>query len=398
MASNERHAPVRVVMVSHTGQLGGAESAMLRLVAAADARFAISVITMAEGPFVDEARRAGVPITVIDGGEIVRLTRAQTGSVGALLSSMRATAALGRVLAREVRNSNADLIVANSLKAAVLLGVAVRPRRWVWHLHDRLAGDYLPGPVVVGLRILARCGPRRIVANSRSTAATAGRLPRGRVVVAYPGLDARAFARPKRRAGRGPVGIVGRLASTKGQREFVDAAIRVALRHRRTRFRIVGAALFDDASYGEELAARIATSGLGQRIEQTGWVDDPATEFRGFSLLVHASPVPEPFGQVIVEAMAVGTPVVATDAGGVREIIDPRNQAVTVADGVRRAPHGLLVRPGDAVALSSAIEWMLDRPAEASTMAALAHADARERFTINRTWAAVAAVWMDAAD
>ncbi|MET0296648.1 MAG: glycosyltransferase, partial [Microbacterium sp.] len=296
-----------------------------------------------------------------------------------------------------LREEDADLLVANSLKAAVLLGLVSGRRPWVWHLHDRLATDYLATPVVLALRVLARFGPRRIVANSLATASTAGRLPSGRVAVAYPGIESSAFARPKRSPGRGPIGIVGRIAPTKGQREFVEAAALVAESHPRSRFRIVGAALFDDAGYARTLDERIAASGLGDRLEQTGWSDSPAAEFRRLRMLVHASPVPEPFGQVIVEAIAVGTPVVATDAGGVGEILDPRGRAVEIADGVRRAPNGLLVRPGDAGALAAAIAWTLDHRPEAADSARAAHDDARARFTIERTWAVVSTVWWSAA-
>ncbi|MET0296164.1 MAG: hypothetical protein ABW024_02085, partial [Microbacterium sp.] len=67
---------LRVLVVSHTGELGGAERALLRLIAASDRRVDISLLTMAEGPFVDEARRTGIPVRVVDGGAAVRVTRA----------------------------------------------------------------------------------------------------------------------------------------------------------------------------------------------------------------------------------------------------------------------------------------------------------------------------------
>ncbi|MBU4466158.1 MAG: glycosyltransferase [Actinobacteria bacterium] len=379
-----------VLVVSHTGELGGAERALLRLIAASDGGFDIAVLTMAEGPFVTEARSAGIRVHVLAGGDAVRVTRAQAGSLAGVTTNALGALALARRLRRVIRAEAPDLVVANSLKAAMLVGLVMGRRRWVWHLHDRLASDYLATPVIGVLRLLARFGSRCIVANSRATAATVGRLPAGRVVVAYPGLELSAFERPKRSPGRGPVGIVGRVAPTKGQREFVAAASLVAPTHPKARFRIVGAALFDDAGYAEALHEQIERSRLGGRIQEAGWSASPASEFRSLRMLVHASPVPEPFGQVIVESMAVGTPVVATDAGGVREIVDPHGASVTIADGVRRAPHGLLVRPNDVAALAAAIMWMLDHRAEASTMAREAHSDASARFTIDHTWAIVA--------
>lgn len=396
---NGASGPVRVVVVTHTGQIGGAERALLRLCAASDARFAISLLVLADGPLVAAAREQGVAVQVIDGGEVSRVTRAQSASPIVLLSRLREGAAVARRVKRAV--SGADLVVANSLKAAVLLG-AVRPRRWVWHLHDRIAADYLPRPAVVALRLLARVGPRRIVANSAATAATVSDA-RGRLVVAYPGIERAMFARPRPAGAGGPVGILGRVAPTKGQRELVQAAAIVARAHPTVSFRVVGAALFDDADYGRRLAADIAASPVADRIAWDGWSDDPGAALRGFGVFVHASPVPEPFGQVIVEAMAAGVPVVATDAGGVAEILSPDDRSIghdpssdVRGDGVRSAPAGLLVRPGDAAALARAICIVLDDPAGAELRAARARELARERFTIDQTWSVVARAWLTA--
>lgn len=394
MSANGGVAP-RVLLVSHTGDLGGAERALLRLVPAAAEEFELSLLTMAEGSFPEEARAMGLRVSVLEGGQVVRLTRHETGSFGSLASSSAGVLRLARALRSRIRAEDADLIVANSLKGAVLLSIVAGRRRWVWHLHDRLASDYLPAPAVVAMRLLARIGPRRVVANSRATAATAGRLPRGRVVIAYPGLDEAAFADPKPAPGDGPIGILGRLGATKGQRLFVRAAKEIAESDAHVRFRIVGAALFEDAEYAAALHADIASSGLSDRIEGPEWSDAPSAELRAMSALIHASPVPEPFGQVVVEAMAVGTPVAATDAGGIREIVDPDREARELSDGLSLAPYGLLVRPDDAPALGRAMAWLRRHPDEAAAMAARAHEMARMRFTIAGTWRAVAGAWRE---
>jgi glycosyltransferase involved in cell wall biosynthesis len=95
--------------------------------------------------------------------------------------------------------------------------------------------------------------------------------------------------------------------------------------------------------------------------------------------------------------MAVGTPVIATDAGGAPEIVDPRGEARDVGAGVRQAPYGLLVTPGDPAALAAAVARVLDDPDAAADTARRAREHARENFTIERTWATVAEVWSAAA-
>jgi glycosyltransferase involved in cell wall biosynthesis len=88
-------------------------------------------------------------------------------------------------------------------------------------------------------------------------------------------------------------------------------------------------------------------------------------------VLVHASTAPEPFGRVIIEGMAAGTPVVGTNAGAVPEIIEDK---VT----------GLLVPPGDAGAMAEAIAWVLEHPQEAQAMRLAARRAVELRFTTER--------------
>ena len=83
--------------------------------------------------------------------------------------------------------------------------------------------------------------------------------------------------------------------------------------------------------------------GIADRVTFTGFVDDVAGQLARADIAVHASVIPEPHGQVVVEAMAAGVPVIAAAAGGPAEII---------TDGV----DGVLVAPGDVGALARALE------------------------------------------
>jgi len=108
---------------------------------------------------------------------------------------------------------------------------------------------------------------------------------------------------------------------------------------------------------------------------------------------VHASPVPEPFGQVVVEAMAAGVPVVATDAGGVTEILEPNGSGIATSGPWRVTPFGVLVSPGDDAALADAIRWVLTNADERERKAAAAQEYAINRFSIARTADAVYSAW-----
>jgi glycosyltransferase involved in cell wall biosynthesis len=382
----------RVLVLDHTAQEGGAELALVRLVGALRDAVELRVLLFADGPLRERLSAAGAQVAVLPLDQRIATARRDGILAGAGRSALGAARFVPR-LVRAIRGSGAELVVATSLKSAVFACVAapLAGRRWVWHLHDRLAPDYLPAPLAAGMRMLAVLGPRVIVANSRATLATLPASARRKAVIAYPGLPAEAFAPVTVPAAPPVVGIIGRVSPTKGQREFLGAASIVARSRPDVRFRVVGGALFGEDDYEAELRDRAAALGLGDRVEFTGWVDDVAVRLRELTVLVHASPVPEPFGQVIVEAMAAGVPVIAAAAGGVPEILDPRGARSTA--GWRRTALGVLVEPGDPAAIASAVDALLDDPAGRARTAATARADAERRFGIERTAEIVLSAW-----
>jgi glycosyltransferase involved in cell wall biosynthesis len=100
-------------------------------------------------------------------------------------------------------------------------------------------------------------------------------------------------------------------------------------------------------------------------VEFRGFREDVAGELARLDILVHASLIPEPFGQVVVEGMAAGLPVVAPRAGGPSEVIE---HDVT----------GLLYEPGDARALASCIGDLADDPGRRDRLGRAATAKARD--------------------
>jgi len=386
--------PVRVAVLDHTAALGGAELALARLLDALDpVDVHVTTVLFADGPLRGLLEDHGHAVSVLPLDQ--RLATAERHAVGASLvtSARAAIAVLPFVwrLARTLRRLDVDLIHTTSLKADILgVPAAILARRpVVWHIHDRISPDYLPRPMVALIRSLARVAPRRVLVNSHATAAT---LPKVRATVAYPGLAPEQFApEPGTPASppRAPddprtVGILGRVSPTKGQREFLRAARRVHAARPDVRFRIIGAALFAEQDYERLVREEIRALGLEDVVALVGFASDPGAELDRLTLCVHASPTPEPFGQVVAEAMARGVPVVATAGGGVGEIVAPPGAA---------EPLGWLVPPGDVAALADAILEALDDPAEAQRRAVAAWRSVERRFPIAVTATSVTDVW-----
>jgi glycosyltransferase involved in cell wall biosynthesis len=111
-----------------------------------------------------------------------------------------------------------------------------------------------------------------------------------------------------------------------------------------------------------------------------GFRADVPALLQSVDALAHASIEPEPFGRVIVEAMAARLPIVATAAGAVPEILE---------DG----RTGLLVPPGDAGRLALALQRLMREPDLRQRLAAAARREVEARFTVQRYVAGVQAVY-----
>lgn len=323
-ATEQAERPLRVVYLDHCAQLSGAELGLLRLLPAL-AGVEASVVLAEDGPLVGELEKRGVAVTVLPMSERARsLTKERVRPGLAALAGIPGTVFYVARVASYLRSHRADLVHTNSLKAALYGGVAGRLAGVpvVWHVRDRIAHDYLPRAAVLQVRAALRCLPQAVIANSASTLATLRRprftTVRVEAVVHTPVEPGRASAAPAPSPLH--VGIVGRIAPWKGQDLFLRAFAR-AFPFGPERAVIVGGPLFGEQDFEVSLRALAGQLGIGNRVEFRGFRNDVAGELARLHVLVHASVIPEPFGQVVVEGMAAGLAVVAPNAGGPAEVV-----------------------------------------------------------------------------
>ncbi len=355
----------RVVYLGHVAQLSGAELALLRLLPAVDG-VDRHVILAEDGPLVGRFEQEGIAAEVMPIAPRTAQLRKESVRLGLPLRSLGDTLAYARRLARRITELEADIVHTNSLKAHLYGGLAARlagvPQ--VWHTRDRVAPDYLPMPAVRLVRSAVRHLPAAVLANSDATLETL-KLRRGlRRVLANPVVtDDRALPHERRTRGAFTVGLVGRLAPWKGQDVFLRAFAQ-AFPSGPERAVVIGAALFGEDEYAASLPKLAAELGVADRVDFLGFVDDVPARLAQLDALVHCSTTPEPFGQVVVEGMAAGLPVIAARAGGPAEII---------ADGTT----GLLTPMGDVGALAAALGSLAADPAFAARLGAAAQAESR---------------------
>jgi glycosyltransferase involved in cell wall biosynthesis len=364
--------------------MGGAEIALSSLLAAIDRSKWQPVVLLGQGgPLAKTLRRAKVPV------DILRLPKAlgnvRQGRIGkaTALSPRRIASTTSYVLrlAVRLRRRRVELIHANSLKACVLAGLAGRLAGIpvVWHIHSVLGS---PAMSSTGRRLmlkLSRWLPAHIICNSRVTAEDFSAVM-DRVSVIPVGTDSgRFFANGIPRNGHPLVGMVARFAPIKGQHIFIQAAQGLATTHPQAEFVLAGSALFGEEHY-ERQVREMAGSGTSLAVRFLDFVDDVPQLMRKLDVVVSPSTQAEGFGQVIVEAMLAGKPVIASAAGGPIELIE---------DGVT----GRLVPPGDVLALTRAISELLDDPGEAAAIGRRARERALQRYDIRNTTRQIEAVY-----
>jgi glycosyltransferase involved in cell wall biosynthesis len=221
--------------------------------------------------------------------------------------------------------------------------------------------------------------------NRRAAALQRVLTPHARVEHVPPGAPVEEIAaragcgRRLRTDDRPLVGIVGRVDPWKGQDVFLEAAALVP----EARFVVVGGAILgNEGDFEREVHALAHRLGLADRVLFTGHVDDAIPWLDALDVAVLASSH-EAFGIVLVEAMALGTPVIATATDGPSEVVE---------DGV----SGLLVPVGDPRALAAAMVRVLRDRSLASALAEAGRRRARE-FTEERTAARFARLLRDVA-
>ncbi len=328
-----------ILYLTGQSEMGGGEKSLLELVKHLDRdRYEPVVVLPAEGTLAQHLRGCGVRYRT--GFTLPGLRR------GGILKWPRALHRLRAI----VRTEKADIIHGNGTRENIALGIVGRligvPS--VWHLRNLVAMGMID--IEKPLAFL----PRRIIANSRAVAKRLRRKTsaKKKLTVIYNGVDMRLFSggdsagvRSELGAGEGSVlvGIVGRIGAGKGHEVFMHAAKR-ALEDdggENLRFAIIGDELFTDNGRGGRMKDLVERLGISDSVVCTGYRDDVERVMGALDILVLASEN-EPFGRVLIEAMAAGKALVATSAGGVREVVE---------GGVT----ALLVRPGDVELMANAI-------------------------------------------
>ena len=157
----------------------------------------------------------------------------------------------------------------------------------------------------------------------------------------------------------------GRFVRPKGHICLIDAARKIVEQYPNLHFLLLG-----DGPLETEIRQRIAGDGLTEKFIFAGLLDDFELELAGADLMIHPSII-EPFGIVLLEAMRVGLPIVASRVGGIPEII---------LDGAT----GVLVEPNQPTELADVVVRLIRQDGAMSALGSAGYRRWQESFTIDR--------------
>jgi glycosyltransferase involved in cell wall biosynthesis len=167
------------------------------------------------------------------------------------------------------------------------------------------------------------------------------------------------------------VGMLGRVSPWKGQDVFLETASFVRMHNPHCHFITIGGVFDKEVQHMDRIVTLHHKLDLAQTVTICGYMKSAREMLAAFDILVLPSTLPDPFPTVILEAMSVGIPVIATSHGGPAEMI---------IDG----ECGLLIAPGDPAALAAAIEKLLADPDLRRRMGDAGHVRFMEHFSLDR--------------
>jgi glycosyltransferase involved in cell wall biosynthesis len=365
---------LRVLYVHSGNDIYGASRSLLRLVTGLDRRLVDPHVALpSEGELAGKLRQSGIDVAILPdlrviSRPILRSWRLWPFIIGLPLSILR--------LSRFIRRNRFDIVHTNT-GVVVSSGAAARlafvPH--VWHVRDSFRQFGALWPMYARY---VRWSSAWVVCVSRSVAEQFGPA-RDHLTVIHNALPAEACVPAPDEAirqfrwrwalnGKQVVGLVGRIKlERKGHEVLAHAAALLMPKFDNLRFLVVGSPFPGNEEHLEQLLRLVKSLGVAERFIFVGEQDDVKPAYGAMDMLVVPSCDPEPFAGVVLEAMALGLPVIGSRIGGTPEQIE---------DGV----SGLLTTPGDAGELAAAVERVLVEDDLRRRLSAGARCAVRDRF------------------
>jgi len=287
-------------------------------------------------------------------------------------------------IARLMRQNRYDIVHAHSSKAGLICRVAAKCagiKRIVYTPHGHVFYGYfgkISTRLIIFVEAMAVHITDRIIGLTPAECDEWRKFGIGRKEMYVPIPSGIEFDELKREADEGTdwrvelgiprnaalIGSIGRFIEIKGYRYFIEAAIEQMRKRNDVHFLLAG-----DGPLREEYRGMISAEGLERRFHMISWQENIGAIINGLDIFVLSS-LNEGMGRVLVEAMFLGKPVIATNVGGVSSVLSDDT--------------GFLVEPASSPALCRAIDKLLDGPEKAGEMGRKGHEKALSGYSARK--------------
>lgn len=334
--------------------------------------FSPQVVLTNSGHLEDALRQLAIPYHIQNLGILRRKYLGLSGLINRALKIWNAYFFLSRLH----RKYEFEAVYSNTL--AVIVGAVWAMQHRVphfWHVHEIVKG---PGPLVRGLAtLLGRSTPFPIAVSQTVASHWQPMLKRAQVHVIHNGLPYSDFINAVPTLKKELclpensllVGMVGRINPGKGQLFFLELAEELFHRFPEAHFVLVGDPFSSYESLLADLQEKIKNKGFSKRVHYLGFREDIPEIMASLDIFVLPSILPDSFPTVILEAMAAGKPVVATDSGGASEMVE---------EGI----NGYIIPIGNVEAGAAALEKLLSTVSLRQQMGRAGQARVQEVFSL----------------
>ena len=365
---------ITILIIHQSAELYGSDKTLLLLLKHIDkTKFYPVVVLPNEGILKDELEKENIEVVI---APVLKLSRKMFTPKN-ILKFIKDIKIGISILDKLNKKHHFDIVYSNTL--AVSLGMIYAKKRKIkhlWHVHE----------IIIRPKIIAAIYPKLlmmfsdlVVCNSIATQKNlTQRIPKleSKSIVIYNGIEIPKGSNPDKINLGFPVdniviSLVGRISSWKGQQLLVSAFVILAKKHLNIKLVFLGSAPLNQEHFEISLKNKIAENKLHEHVVIFPFQKEIAKFWNSIDIAVVPSTEPEPFGLVAAEAMLAKKPVIASNHGGLAEI---------VIDDVT----GFLVAPNDAIALAEAISKLIDNPELRTQFGKKGHERVINEFSIER--------------
>ena len=348
---------LNILYIIHSCQISGAEIVLINLLNLVKQKNIYPVVVLPQnGKLAKKIRKEKIQVKIVPLPFLVR-----TYNPLILINYFINYLSFSKSLYKIIKKNQIRIIHANSFRAAFysLLVAKLLKIPLVWHMHDIL--DYrLFNKIFIKLTSF---GASKIICVSKAVKENliifGVNSEKCRVI--YNSIDKNKFLNTNviygkfRKEFNIPqdailIGSIGQIAEWKGQEIFLNSISKVLIKYPKVKFTIVGDVISEkEERYKKTLKRFVKKNNLEKVVFFTGFRENISQIITDLNIIVHTSIKPDPLPTVIIEAMALGKPVIATNVGGVHELINHNL-------------NGLIIPPKDPQKLSQAILKMLNNP------------------------------------